>query len=96
MKLFKSILIVSLMIASGISQANPHHGNRHHGHHGANRVEWIVPFAIGSAVVYTLTRPTPQPVVVQQPSIPSAPYGFHYKNILDANCNCYRLVLVQN
>jgi hypothetical protein len=27
---------------------------------------------------------------------PQAPYGYRYENILDANCNCYRLVLVQN
>ena len=96
MKLFKSILIVSLMIASGISQANPHHGNRHHGHHGATRAEWIVPFVIGSAVVYAIaTRPAA--VVVQNPpAYPNPPFGYHYEQILDANCTCYKLVLVPN
>ena len=99
MKRLATLAIASLMLITGISQANPRH---HHGHrHGAHRVEWIAPLVIGSVVTYALTRP--QPVIVQQPPVqvypntyPSAPYGYHYENILDANCNCYRLVLVQN
>ena len=97
MKRLAITLIASLMLVTGTSQANPRH---HHGHYqGAHRVEWIAPLVIGSVVTYALTRP--QPVVVQQPqqvypNIPPAPYGFHYENVLDANCNCYRLVLVSN
>jgi hypothetical protein len=34
-------------------------------------------------------------VVYQPPVLPPAPYGYHYEQILDANCNCYRWVLVQ-
>ena len=59
----------------------------------------------GGIITYALTRPAP-PVVVQQPvpvtvyppvsSPPYPPYGYHYENILDAYCNCYRTVLVQN
>lgn len=41
----------------------------------------------------------PQPVVVQQPVYVQQPYpssGYHQESILDANCNCYRTVLVPN
>lgn len=99
MKRLIYIMIASLALVSGTSQANPNH--RHHGHHhGAHRVDWIAPLVIGGVVTYALTRP--QPVIVQQPqpvypsSVPPAPYGFHYETLLDANCNCYRLVLVSN
>lgn len=97
MKRLAVTAIASLMLVTGTSQANPRHYHGHH--HGAHRVEWIAPLVIGSVVTYALTRP--QPVVVQQPqqvypNIPPAPYGFHYENVLDANCNCYRLVLVSN
>lgn len=97
-QLLKSILIASLILVSGLSQANPNHW-RHHGHRGhAPNVEWIVPLVIGGVVVHALTQPRiQQPIIVQQlPSVPPAPIGFHYENILDANCNCYRLVLVSN
>lgn len=74
-----------------------HHNNhnRHHGH-GGTSYSWVVPAIIGGIVTYEMTRPAP--VVVQQPVViqSSPPYGYRYENILDANCNCYRLVLVQN
>lgn len=99
MKRLITLMIASLMLVSGTSQANPRH-HHHHGHHGHVRsADWIAPLVIGSVVTYALTRP--QQVVVQQPvqvypNIPPAPIGYHYENILDANCNCYRLVLVLN
>ena len=101
MKRLATTLIVSLMLVTGTSQANPRHHHGHHGHYGHVRnADWIAPLVIGSVVTYALTRPVPQPVVVQPqqvyPNIPPAPYGFHYENVLDANCNCYRLVLVSN
>ena len=98
MKLLQTIALASLILVSGTSQANPNHGH-HHGYH--NRYGWVAPLVIGGAVTYAITRPT-QPTVVQQPPIvypnyqQPAPLGYHYENILDANCNCYRLVLVQN
>jgi hypothetical protein len=102
MKLLQTLALASLISASGISQANPNHWN----HHGPNRgyynpYGWVAPLVIGGVVGYAITRP--QTVIVQQPSViypntqpQPAPYGYHYENILDANCNCYRLVLVQN
>ena len=35
-----------------------------------------------------------EPVYYQQPN--PAPSGYHQENILDANCNCYKTVLVPN
>ena len=102
MKRIITLMIASLTLVSGISQANPNHWNRpHHGYY--NRYDWVAPLVIGGVVTYAITRP-PQAVIVQQPPIQvypniqpqPVPYGYHYENILDANCNCYRLVLVQN
>lgn len=91
----KKLLLTVLIGFTGLAQAQHHH-HGHHYHGGYNN--WVAPFIVGGVVTYALTRP--QPVVIQQPQViqtyPQAPYGYHYENILDANCNCYRLVLVQN
>ena len=94
MKRLKTILLASLILASSVSQANPNHHHGYHRHSG-----WLAPIVIGSVVGYALSRP--QPVIVQQPqqvypNIPSVPYGYHYEQVLDANCNCYRIVLIPN
>jgi len=98
MKKVLALAVVGLMMISTSSQANPNHWH-HHGYH--NPYGWVAPLVIGGAVGYALTRP--QTVIVQQPSQiyypntqPPVPYGYHYEQILDANCNCYRLVLVSN
>ena len=93
-------LFLALMAVSSISQANPNHhmnvGHHHHGHTG-----WIGPLVIGGVVGYALSQP--RTVVVQQPvsvyypnTYPPVPYGYHYEQIVDANCNGYRWVLVPN
>ena len=84
--------ILSVLALTANAQ-HRHHGHYHH--HGHNSWNWVVPAVIGGAVVYGITRPQqPPPVVYQQP-LPPAPYGYHYEQILDANCNCYRWVLIQ-
>jgi hypothetical protein len=96
MKLLKTIALASLILVSGTSQANPNHWN-HHGYY-PNPYGWVAPLVIGGAVGYVITRPM-QTVVIQNPTNiqpQPVPYGYHYEQILDANCNCYRLVLVQN
>lgn len=98
MKKLAPIIIAGLMAVATTSQANPnhmrHHGNGHYGHH--TRGEWMVPLVIGSVVGYAIAaRPTPAPVVIQ-PTYNNPPLGYHYEQILDGNCNCYRIVLVQN
>ena len=90
------LLIASLITTSATSYAHPS-GHYYWGH---NHYGWVAPLVIGSAVGYAVAT-RPQPVVIQQPPPniyyqPQAPYGYHYENILDANCNCYRLVLIQN
>jgi hypothetical protein len=94
MKLLQTLTLASLILVSGTSQANPNH-HHHRGYY--NRYDWVAPLVIGGVVTYAITRPQ-QPIVMQQPPNiqPPAPLGYHYENILDANCNCYRLVLVQN
>lgn len=83
-----------------IGLASVAHAQHRHGHYGGHWGNWVAPAVIGGVVTYALTRPpvvVQQPVIVQQPyNYPPAPYGYHYENILDANCNCYRLVIVQN
>lgn len=98
----KRLLIVGLIgLTAFVAQAQGHHGYRggHH-HHGHGGWKWVVPAVIGGAVVYAATRP---PVVVQQPPVVvqpvpnyQAPFGYHWETVLDANCNCYRNVLVPN
>lgn len=102
----KHILLATLLALTLPVHAQ-HHGGHHgqhggyHGHRGGG--EWIAPLIIGGVVGAIITRES-QPVIVQQPPIIiqqpqpvyGAPYGYRYEHILDANCNCYRLVLVQN
>jgi len=51
----------------------------------------LTPTYIAPAPVYV----TPPPVIVQ-PAVPVAPYGYHYQNMLNPQCNCYQNVLVPN
>jgi hypothetical protein len=105
MKKFVLVLIAALSISG---QAFAHGGRGYGGGH----VGWVGPAIIGGIIGYELHRPQPYyypPVVVQQPPVvvqqmppqviyqqPAMPYGYHYENILDAYCNCYRQVLVPN
>lgn len=98
--IMKRLLVTVLLGLSAFgAQAHPY---GYYGH--GPRYGWVAPFVIGGAVGYALTRPVPPPpvVVYQQPvpvypnSIPPAPYGYHYQQIIDGNCNCYRWVIVPN
>jgi hypothetical protein len=101
MKKLITAIILSIGLVSFPAMAQHHHGGHYRGGYGWG---WIAPAVIGGAIVYSATRP---PVYVQQPSVVyvpqtnqiivpyAAPQGFHWEQILDANCNCYRLVLVQ-
>ena len=78
----------------------PHPDARWH-----NEAGWLIPSIIGGALVYGAMNSQPHPVVVQpqqqfypiepgQQQMP--PVGYHWEQIVDANCNCYRVVLVRN
>lgn len=93
----KKLLATLFLVASTAVFAHGPHGYRHHGGHG-NGWGWVAPAVISGAIVYSMTRPAPpppQPVIVVPPNYPPAPPGYRYEQLLDANCNCYRLVLVQ-
>lgn len=97
MKKFIALILVSLSFAA--SAQHRHFGHHGYGYHNGGNWGWVVPAVITGAVVYGVTRPAPvapPPVVYTQPQpLPPAPYGYHYEQLLDANCNCYRWVLVQ-
>lgn len=93
----KKLLFILTLCLAGTAQAQ--HRYYHHHHSGGPGWGWVVPAVIGGAVVYGVTRPNPPPtpptVIYVPQGYPPAPPGFHYEQLLDANCNCYRWVLVQ-
>jgi hypothetical protein len=95
----KKFLVASLI---GLTAFGAHaHGYEHHGYRGSYGWGWVAPAVIGGAIVYGATRPPvviqQQPVIIQQPPVTyQAPLGYHWESVLDANCNCYRNVLVPN
>jgi len=79
-----------------------HHGGGHYVYRPG--YGWAVPAVVGGIIGYELARPR-QPEVVYVPTPvappPSPPYwrtpaDMHWEAILDANCNCYKTVLVPN
>jgi len=91
-------IILCLLLVAGTAHADGYH----HGYRGGYGYGWMAPLVIGGAVGYAISQPRtvvvqpqPQVVYVPQPQV-TTPYGYHYENILDANCNCYRTVLIPN
>ena len=106
----KRIILVTLLatlstnvLADGREGRSGGYGGYRGGYHGGNGMGWIAPLAIGGLIGYELNR---QPTVIyQQPPVvyqqapmvnvqPNQPI-YQYQNIYDANCSCYRQVLVQ-
>ena len=97
MKNILAVVIVATSLLSGVAHADGYH----HGYRGGYGYGWVAPLVIGGAVGYVVSQPRTvivqqQPQVVYVPQPQQVPYGYHYENILDANCNCYRVVLVPN
>jgi hypothetical protein len=104
----KLIFVLSCLFSSLAFAQHP----SHHGYHGYQAYHnrpyyssgyWIAPAIVGGVIGYALAQPRviytpPPPVVVYPPvvNMPVPPMGYHYENVLDQNCNCYRLVLVPN
>jgi hypothetical protein len=91
----KKLLVTLLMAVGTVAMAHgPHNYGHKHYHPGYG---WVAPALIGGAIVYGMTRPAPvpPPQVVVTPNYTPPPPGYRYEQLLDANCNCYRLVLVQ-
>ena len=99
----KKIILVLLLSIVSVAHAERwrHGGGAYYYHPGYG---WAVPAIIGGAIVYEATRPPvyiqQQPVYIQQPPpaapVYPAPAGYHWEAILDANCSCYKTVLVPN
>lgn len=89
-------LIATILSVLAITANAQHRHYGHHHHHSGGNWGWVAPAIIGGAIVYGVTRPAPPPTVIYQTGpLPPPPYGYHYEQLLDANCNCYRWVLVQ-
>ena len=94
-------LILSLCLLGTVSSVAAH------GYYGYGyRNNWVAPAVVGAAIGYSMARPyyyapvyyPPPPVYVQPPVYiqQSVPAGYVQQTMLDANCNCYRTVLVPN
>lgn len=105
----KKILAIILMTAS-VSAFAWNHGYGYRpvyvNNYGYNN-NWVAPALAGVVVGAALARPyyaptyyAPAPVVYAPPPVTyiQQPYpaGYTQQTILDANCNCYRTVLVPN
>lgn len=95
----KTLIATLFLVVCIPSMAHGPHGH-YRGHHGGHgNWGWVAPAVIGGAIVYGMTRtpppPPPQAVVVVPPGYPNPPPGYRYDQLLDANCSCYRWVLVQ-
>lgn len=87
-----------------VSNAEPwHHGGGHYVYRPG--FGWVVPAVVGGVIGYEIAQPRQPNVVVVQPQPvyppPAAPAmpqpaGYHWEALVDANCNCYRTVLVPN
>ena len=102
-----TLLMPAVVNADPLREYHPQPQHYYHG--GGSSWGWVGPAMIGGVIGYELAQPrtvvvqqppvvyTQPPVVVQQPQvIYNPPVGYHYESILDAHCNCYRTVLVQN
>ena len=91
------LTILTLAVATTAFAHGPgrYYGSPHH--HHSSHWNWVVPAVVGGAIVYGMTRPQQPPpqVIYLPPGYPPPPVGYRYEQILDANCNCYRWVLVQ-
>ena len=95
----KIIAALALGFITLSAQADPGH---YHGNHSYYRGpgysnNWAAPLitglVVGGAIGYaTAPRYYPQPA----PYVAPPPYGFHYQNVFDPTCNCYKLALVPN
>ena len=94
----KLLLLLSIFASTSVfAQYHHHYHNGYNRYYGPNW-NWVVPAVIGGAIVYGATRPAPPPpptVIYVPPTLPPPPVGYHYEQLLDGSCNCYRWVLVQ-
>jgi len=98
----KKILAILLLSLTSLAHADGwHHGGGHYVYRPG--YGWVVPSVMGGIIGYELAQPRRPDVVYVQPVYPAPaapvmpqPAGYHWEAILDANCSCYRTVLVPN
>lgn len=100
----KIIAALTLVLISDIALADYwHHGFRGRWVYPSNN--WLAPAIAGGVIGYELTRPVyVPPVIYAEPTVvytepqlqTRTPVGYHWEQLLDANCNCYKSVLVPN
>lgn len=106
-KLLATFILCAGMGSCAVAHADGwHHGGGHYVYRPG--YGWVFPSIVGGVIGYEIAnRPPPATVIIQQPApvivqpapqvVPPAPLvGYHWEAILDANCNCYRTVMVQN
>lgn len=96
----KIITAVVLGLLALSANADPGWNRGHHGHgyyRPGYNYNWAAPLVtglvIGGAIGYATA---PQFVVPPQPYPTPAPIGYHYQNVFDPSCNCYKTALVPN
>ena len=87
-------LLLALVLSTASTASSAHGYNSYYGY------DWVAPLVIGGIGGYMIGQnrnpPPPQTIIIQQPPqvISPAPVGYYWDNLVDARCNCYRLVLV--
>ena len=104
----KKLLVALLLCSAGMGACiAPVQAHGYYGYRGGYYGGWVAPALIGGVVGYSLARPyyappptvvyVQPPVYVQQPySYPPALEGYHYQQVVDPACNCYKYALVPN
>ena len=96
------IALFGLLLTAACSANPPHRGGHYYGGHNHGGGNWIAPLVVGGIIGYAIAERPQSPVIVERPVYPTVPvypappYGYHYEQILDASCNCYKYVLIPN
>lgn len=100
----KVLATLALLLVAGTANAQwHHHGGHYRGGYYAGS-NWVAPLIIGGVIGYEINRAN-QPVVVQQPQIvytqpqtpvQSAPYGYHWQEMIDPQTGVRKIVAVPN
>ena len=91
----KILVALSLVALTGTAMAQHHgHGLRHHGHHRGPSMGWWVAPVVAGAISYELGRQQvivqPQPIVIQQQSIPPSITCTDWKEVQTSDGKIYR------
>jgi hypothetical protein len=105
-------LIIAFTATTSLAQHHNYYGvhtyhgpvvvNRYYGHSGCYGCGIGAAILGGTIIGSALAQSyyAPPPIIVTTPPVvyttPAVPAGYHWQNMLDSTCNCYRNVLVPN